>query len=51
MRICCLIEPDYKRIIKGLFMCNGLIQGFTNPDEVALKLNEFLDQLPIIVSI
>lgn len=50
MRICCIIEPDYIRIIKGLLMCNGLIQGFANPDEIASKLNEFLEQLPIIVS-
>lgn len=49
LRVCCLVEPDFKRIIVALLTCHGLIQGFTNADEIAYRLMEFLNQLPVIV--
>jgi len=49
LRVCCIVEPDFKRVIVALLTANGLIQGFTNAEEIAYKLVEFLDQLPIIV--
>ena len=50
LRVCCIIEPDFKRVIVALLTCNGLIQGFTNAEEIAYKLIEFLNQLPVIVT-
>ena len=49
LRVCCIVEPNFKQIIAALLTSNGLVQGFTNADEVAVKLIEFLNQLPLVV--
>jgi hypothetical protein len=34
----------------ALLTSNGLIQGFTNAEDVSIKLIDFLNQLPLVVS-
>lgn len=51
LRVCQIIQPDLKHIIVGLLSCYGLNQGLTSIEIIANKLIDFLDQLPLIVSI
>ena len=50
MRVCCLIEPDVKRIASALIASSGLVKGTNKSEELAAKLVDFLDQLQSIVS-
>ena len=49
MRICHIIEPDFKHIAIGLLTSHGLNQGLTRIDVLASKIIDFLDQLTLIV--
>lgn len=49
LRTCAIIQPDFRRVVVALLTCNGLIQGFTNSENIAYKLVEFLEQLPVVI--
>ena len=47
LRVCCLIEPDLKRITSALVASSGLTKGINKSDELATKLVDFLEFINI----